>query len=379
MKRALMMLVALCATYAMAAAPDWQDQRGETVREVWRFRDAYGRLTVGSGYRAFVSGADSADAENQADFTAIPSDSSYYLSSMRTGAPLRSGRYHIYKISPGADSLVYSYAYINGRRLGKYAVDDTSMADGVVLSRHIADGAVGAADVDTAVIPIKTGPVRLSQTLHVLGDATFDSWVAAYGFNDGATFSVSQDTTYVHAGAWVQHKLLVGSGAAGSHPDRLTVNGQVAVTGTSEMAGIYNTGSIVATTKIAASDSLNAYKSMRVGTPSTTGSVVMWNADGKKLTQSAPAGMAADRSITAFSFTVVDTFKLSRNRYKGGDRKTSKYVPGVLSSDIVIAPCMRTGGVLAFGMEWYCATDSVGFQWVDGFDNEVTSFTILRK
>jgi hypothetical protein len=116
-------------TPAIAASPTWMDQRSETVREMWHFYNRQGHLTVTNGYRAYIAGADSSGIANQADFVAIPTDSSYYLSTMRTGAPVRSGRYNIYRISPFADSLVYSFVYLNGHTIGKSAVDDTSLVD----------------------------------------------------------------------------------------------------------------------------------------------------------------------------------------------------------------------------------------------------------
>jgi hypothetical protein len=395
MKRAIVLLLALCATYAAATAPEWKDQRSESVREVWRFRNSRGQITIANSYRAYVAGADSDSVHNQADFILSASDSAYYLAAMRTGAPIRAGRFHIYKISPGADTLVYWYAYINGRTLGMYAVDDTSIAPSVVLTGHIKDYTIAAADLDTAsvavggaldttaiVTEVETSPVSLTKTLDVVGNATFDDWVSAEGgFSDPtATFSIAPDTSYSAAGWWFQHKVKVGSGGAGAHPDKLLVNGLMQVTGTSTTNGIANTGGITATTKIAATDSVSAYKSVIVGTPTVAGSLVLWAANGKKQTFTAPAGLAADMAVT---IVAADTFRTNPARTSFGDRWGSIYVPGVLPGDIIIksisGPMHPMGYTVGAGrVAWYVVTDSIGFGWPSTMDNFVDAYMVLR-
>jgi hypothetical protein len=178
MRRISLAMVALTiAGQALAAAPDWQDQRAQSVYEPWVFLDSHHHRVVTAGYRAFISGADSSDIENQADFTAVPADSAYYLSSMRTGARIRSGRFDIYKISPGADSLIHAFLHIEGRVEGKDAVDDTCMADGVVLSRHILDRSIQSVDIDTGAV----GKTELSPALAA----------AAFAFTVVDTFKLS--------------------------------------------------------------------------------------------------------------------------------------------------------------------------------------------
>lgn len=229
--------------------------------------------------------------------------------------------------------------------------------------------------IDTTLIPVKTGPVTLDQTLHVLGVATFDDWVVAAGLTDNTSYTIQADSSYIHSPFWMQHNVTIGTSGA----DKFKVYSAVTMLASMATKGISNTGSITSTQKMVCADSVNAKQSMRIGTPSTTGSLVLWNADGKKLTVNAPSGMAADRTTNMFSFAVSDTFKLKVTRYKGADRKTSKYVPGVLSTDIVQTPAPMHGGGMVYAVEWYAVNDSVGYQWDAALDNEVLPFLILRN
>jgi len=424
-------LLALIATYALATAPDWQDQRSQTVREVWRFRDAAGVLTVTNGYRAYVSGADSADAENQADFTAIPADSAYYVSTMCTGAPMRSGRYDIYLISPGTDSLIYSFAYLNGTVAGKYAVDDTSMADGVVLSRHVLDRSLVSADIDTGAVTsveladdivlttlevtglstlgaviadtVVVDSLRVKTDAKIVGDIAADSVTAAHvyattiealtGVTSGAvTAGEFNETTghwWAHAdsswsdmGAWYTNRFKIGSGEA---TDRLTVDGSLSVTGTASTGALGVTGQITASTKMAAGDSVCAHGALITGTASAAGSLVVSDGSSNTLTLQTSA-MSANAALTLFTYQYVDTVLLSTSRPGGADREISKGCPGSLPGDFVIMSAegqiagtslaiidLATGGISE------TAADSMYVFWPSAADNKILTYLVLRR
>ena len=282
------------------------------------------------------------------------------------------------RMVPASDTLTYEPSKRGGppSYLKYYNDLEYTKADSASLISGIQDHSY--LSVDTTQVPIKTGPVTLQSTLHVVGPLVCNDFIEGAGFAGLADtgFSVQPDTAWFDGGGRFAHKLLVGGGGTGTHPDRLTVAGQLAVTGTATTAGIANTGNITASTKIAATDSVCGYKSLIAGTPTVDGSDVLWSANGKKLTVTAPTGMAADRALTLFSWAKVDTFKCSTDRYRCGDRSGSKYVAGVLTTDFIVV----TGwcGGAASSLVTIPCSDSVSYTWTPAIDNKTPTYLILR-
>jgi hypothetical protein len=259
-----------------------------------------------------------------------------------------------------------------------------------------------------------------SSSLHLLrvttdggslgGDVFADGWVQGYGFNDeytghAATLSMVADTSWFHGGGWFQHRLKVGSGDSGEHPDRFTVDGQLVVTGVSWFADISALGAITGRGKLAVADSVCAHGRLISGTASRAGIIELSDGAGHKYYLKTP-GMAASDTLTLppanaaykdtlatlrlalsravaanpIKFAVVDTFKLNHYRKPINSRFICEYVPGVLSTDIVTCPFPKDRGTIsALYGSWICKSDSVGFRWDAGFDGEIVSYSIIRK
>jgi hypothetical protein len=378
----------LAACWALAA-PDWQTPSDYPPREEWVYRDAAGDRLTASTIRSYISGADSSAASNQLNWTFAAACSCYYA------YPERSGSYDTYRIS-GSDSLLVDNAWLHGKHEAKGSIDDTTIVatglPGTVIQTKtlpasaledfsITAGKIGVGQVQSYHLG---NNIEVGGTLDVGGEATFYDWLTAADFQlpeispTVPSMFADPDSGYAHAGWWFNHRLKVGAGAA---LDRLTVDGGLNVSGVSALHGTGITGSLTVSTKAAVTDSVSAYKSLIAGTPSQTGSLVLRASDGKKLTITPPTGMAADRAFTALSFAVVDTFKLNTKRTLCGDRKGSKYVAGVLATDLAVggAGFMDNGGASLWGCDWYCKADSVGFVWDVSLDNETTSFIIIRR
>lgn len=250
--------------------------------------------------------------------------------------------------------------------------DSASIAGGTTDNSYLA--------VDTTYVPIKTEPVTLDQTLHVLGVATFEDWVVGEaGFTDPtSTFSIAPDTSYFDAGGWYQDRLKVGSGEA---TDRLTVDGSVAVSGTSALHDLGVTGFITATTKIAASDSVSAYKSLIAGKPSAAGTVVLHSGTGYTQTLQTSAAIDSNEVLSLFRWARVDTFLCKTTRWPDGRTGTYKRFEGVRENDMLVVSAngLATGAHPVVTIEGTTGfNDSLLVIWASGNDNKTLTIWAIR-
>jgi hypothetical protein len=276
----------------------------------------------------------------------------------------------------------------------KYYIDQDYVWGDSTYKAENSDNSILVVDTSRVVTETETSPLFFSGRMTVTAGAIFDSLWADFAHVDSLradslyalhghiddlevlngleaggiyTDDIAQtanawwmlaDSAYWSVGGLFEHKLTVGSNTGA---DGLVVNGTAEIAGTTYSHSVQATGSIHATTKMSAADSINAYKSLRAGTASVAGSLVLWDGSGNTLTASAPA-MGSNLTYTFPAGQVISGHILFTRRglMTSPSYAISAYVPGLTATHIPsveIAACANNGTVppAANDLRW-CAT-----------------------
>ena len=401
---AVLVVAALaCLVVAALAAPDWQALTSQTARDEWTFWNASGtKADATYGYRAYIVGcADTSLAANRFDWTYSAVCTCFAAQdTMGNGTRRRSGRYDIYRISGGTDSLVVDNAYIEGRIAAKESVDDTSLVASSVGTSEVINYSLQSADYDTnSVGALALGSEAVGQD--ELEDNSVDSTNAAAG--------ALSPTDLKAASAMAAGEVLIATGSTGadwvSTVGALTTTGtftvgdgsgtdSVAIRGPAKQRDGYaftSTGAITGATLTSTgtttvgdgtgTDSLTVLGDIRArggdivaGTAGQAGTVGI--SDGSS-NLSTLTGTAWGSNVTINTPFFFADFKLDNSRYHGTNEYSfGFYVAGVDTSWVAVpvTSAMYDPGGASEGLEFptgttvamvtrpyyaYCKTDSV--------------------
>lgn len=373
MKRILAFLVgaalaALCI--AAFAAPDWQNLTAQNARDEWTFWQSDGTKADSTlGYRAYIDGcSDTSIVSNSFDWDYSAACLCFVSrDTMNSGARRRSGRFDIFRITGGTDSLVVADAYIEGEIAAVGSVDDSALVANSVGTSEITDKSIQQADVDTAAI----GAIEIASDAVGADEIATAAVDSAEVENSGLSLADLKTASAAAAG-----EALIATGSAGMDWGSTVVDWTA--------TGDLSSGDDV----LANGDVVAAGGTVTAGDSDTGGILVLNDGSSNTFTQTAPA-TSVNWAIPTCIY--ADTFLCKTTRTSFGDRIGSIYIQGLLTTDIVVISASASpngdGAVpigARYGAEVYPA-DSLGVHWggpaasPSAMDDHTLQYLIFRK
>jgi hypothetical protein len=216
--------------------------------------------------------------------------------------------------------------------------------------------------------------IDTSQVLTIRGKNPLASYVVLREVNDRITATVESLKVNITDADTLDCDSL--HARAGLIDESLTVDGQLYSNG-----DVWAYDDVLATDDVIATDDVTASGGVvTAGTSDQAGELHMYDGS-SHIYKFTPPSSSVDWDMPIPIY--ADTLLLSTARYKAGDRLTSKYVPGLIATDI----CAFTfhagttdgspGATWAFGM--VAVADSFQFGWGSSLDNKIVDVVIFRK
>lgn len=328
---------------------------------------------------------------------------------LSAGMPGRQLTIANYNNNPAAPVLTLEWGNAPGKMAGVpfevVAADAAKKSEETFLVQY-GDTLSGTSDVYTAVDTTKivteteTSPVWFNNTVTVDGGTTFNSWMIVSGnVNIGGDLTVAGvladevETALLFStgdATLTGSKTIIGNDTSG---DSLRVEAKELHKGpasfSSTLAAVFGLTSSGAKTVVgdATTDSLTGLAAanlqsgyLKMGTAGRAGSTILSDGSSNTYTTTGPASSV---NWTCPIAIWADTIRLNTTRAGGGDRRTSKYIAGLLATDIVDphVPCYDCVGssLTTNRYSFWAKNDSLCFCWYSTWDTYVGNVVIYRK